>query len=166
MGCCGCAGRRATCAHCGLAPRAPSLCRSAKSASSRSGWGGPSAAPYAASVACGCSCRRRRFPRAEPDGTASTTSCSSPRRRVPERTERLAASWRPRALSLRFDDEQLERGFRRSFDAAALPLVRMGTGLGIALTVVFGVLDVWVGGDDLIAALVVHGVVAGLLVGC
>src|SRR5436305_4431822 len=91
-------------------------------------------------------------------------------RRGDERLTLLAASHcrvpRRRAVSPRFEDAELERRFRRSFDAAALPLVRMGTALGVLLTIIFGALDVWVVGDDLIAALVVHGAVAAILVGC
>ena len=60
-------------------------------------------------------------------------------RRGDERPTLLAASHRRlpprRAVSPRFEDAELERRFRRSFDAAALPLVRMGTALGVLLTI-------------------------------
>jgi len=75
-------------------------------------------------------------------------------------------SWRGSVASLRFDDAGLERRFRRSVDAAAVPLVRVGTGLGIALTIAFGFVDVWLVGDEPIPTLVVHGLVAAILAGC
>ena len=77
----------------------------------------------------------------------------------------LVAS-RPGAWSVRFDDEALERGFRHAFDAAALPLVRAGTSLAIALTIAFGLVDVWLVGDAVIPALILHGVVVATLAGC
>lgn len=80
-------------------------------------------------------------------------------RRGPLRTHR----GRTGRLGLRFQDQDLERRFLRTFSGANLPQVRLAFSMGIALTVLFGGLDVWLVGHRVGPALAVRGALVAFL---
>src|SRR5947208_1818004 len=104
--------------------------------------------------------------RACSDPTTLTTAVALPPAASRQMTRGVSPRAQRGAWSLRFDDEALERRFRHAFDAAAAPLVRAGTSLAIALTIAFGLVDVWLVGDAVLPALILHGVVVATLAGC